>query len=144
MSYRYKCQYHSRQAENHTDSLTVITLDELLVGRLIPEELERVKKLFQIIITDGIAGSTTFCKGNAAAVSFQCGAVIQNVGTPTSESAHATATAATAFVMGEMTGAAATTSEGRVIGFNDEHGDAVLVIQNTDETEIHPVVRYAT
>ena len=81
MSYRYKCQYHSRQAENHTDSLTVITLDELLVGRLIPEELERVKKLFQIIITDGIAGSTTFCKGNAAAVSFIL-MILQSVAAP--------------------------------------------------------------
>ena len=46
------------------------------------------------------------------------------------------------YVMGNMTGAAARTSEGRVIGFKDEHGDTVLVIQNTDETEIHPEVRY--
>ncbi|MBO4345832.1 MAG: hypothetical protein J5833_08745 [Victivallales bacterium] len=47
-----------------------------------------------------------------------------------------------AFVMGEMTGSAADTSEGRIIGFKDEHGDTVIVIQNTDESEIHPVVRY--
>ncbi len=47
-----------------------------------------------------------------------------------------------AFVMGEMTGGAASTSEGRVIGFMDEHDNTVIVIQNTNETEIHPVVRY--
>ena len=47
-----------------------------------------------------------------------------------------------AFVMGEMTGIAADASEGRIIGFKDEHGDTVIVIQNTDESEIHPVVRY--
>ena len=50
---------------------------------------------------------------------------------------------ATAFVMGEMTGSAASTSEGRIMGFKDEHGDTVLVIQNNDENAtIHPEVRY--
>ena len=48
------------------------------------------------------------------------------------------------FVMGEMTGSAAKTSEGRIIGFKDASGSTVLVVQNNDENAtIYPEVRYS-